>query len=414
MPKIAIVGAGFSGLTLAWFLQKKSPGLEIEIFERSNKVGGMIQSQNRPILSESAAPSLLSNFWVEELFKDLNLKLLRAGYQNKSRWIYNQKPRKWPVPFFQTGKGLIRFLIRTLMSKTRPQIGESVAEWGEKNLNEVFVQKLISPAIAGIYGTGAENLSAALVLSGFIDRKLRPLRGKYKGSVSPVDGMGALLTGLYNHLLARNIRVHLSAQVSILELKKEFDSVVVATSVHEAAKLLKDICPEWSKSLKSVPMLSLASVTLGFSEIKNGPRGFGCLFPSGENFSSLGVLFNSDIFENRGPLVSETWILRDQNHLDDRGILDLIEKDRARLCKNILNPVFQNVVRWPQALPLYGKDLEKILGSDPLKILKEGARITNLPGAIYLTGNYLGAIGLGKILCYNQRLSDRIKMDLQI
>ncbi|MCB0280873.1 MAG: FAD-dependent oxidoreductase, partial [Calditrichaeota bacterium] len=41
--KIAIVGAGISGLSAAHFILKKNPDCEITIFERNDRVGGNIR-----------------------------------------------------------------------------------------------------------------------------------------------------------------------------------------------------------------------------------------------------------------------------------------------------------------------------------------------------------------------------------
>ncbi len=43
--KIAIVGAGISGLATAFFLKKNRPDLHIEIFEKDNQVGGRLATQ---------------------------------------------------------------------------------------------------------------------------------------------------------------------------------------------------------------------------------------------------------------------------------------------------------------------------------------------------------------------------------
>src|SRR5690349_18000100 len=43
--KIAILGAGISGLSLAWFLNKKAPGaFDISIFDSKNRVGGWLHT----------------------------------------------------------------------------------------------------------------------------------------------------------------------------------------------------------------------------------------------------------------------------------------------------------------------------------------------------------------------------------
>ncbi len=44
IPKIAIIGAGISGLSTAWYLQKLLPNASVHLFEAGDKVGGVIQT----------------------------------------------------------------------------------------------------------------------------------------------------------------------------------------------------------------------------------------------------------------------------------------------------------------------------------------------------------------------------------
>lgn len=42
--KVAIIGAGITGLSSAYFIKKQDPSIEVTIFEASNRVGGKIQT----------------------------------------------------------------------------------------------------------------------------------------------------------------------------------------------------------------------------------------------------------------------------------------------------------------------------------------------------------------------------------
>ena len=42
--KIAIIGAGITGLSSAYFIKKQDPTIEVTIFEDSNSPGGKIQT----------------------------------------------------------------------------------------------------------------------------------------------------------------------------------------------------------------------------------------------------------------------------------------------------------------------------------------------------------------------------------
>jgi len=56
LPKIAVVGAGISGLTVAWYLERLLPTAQIEVFESATKIGGVIQTTlSDPFLAELGA-----------------------------------------------------------------------------------------------------------------------------------------------------------------------------------------------------------------------------------------------------------------------------------------------------------------------------------------------------------------------
>jgi oxygen-dependent protoporphyrinogen oxidase len=54
--KIAIIGAGVSGLSLAYYLRKYSPETEIVVYEQADRVGGNAQTQELDLLHRWLAP----------------------------------------------------------------------------------------------------------------------------------------------------------------------------------------------------------------------------------------------------------------------------------------------------------------------------------------------------------------------
>jgi oxygen-dependent protoporphyrinogen oxidase len=61
MVRIAVVGAGISGLASAWFLrsQDHSPATEIHLFEASNRIGGVIDTLELPLNTNHPNSDLL-------------------------------------------------------------------------------------------------------------------------------------------------------------------------------------------------------------------------------------------------------------------------------------------------------------------------------------------------------------------
>ncbi len=422
--RIAILGAGFSGLTLAWNLKKL--GMEVEIFESDTQVGGLIQTKQRQVLVETGAHALLASEAVENLFAELKLNIAEAGHLSKKKWIFRTRARNWSLSLSETVKVVFSYLLALLRGQKWPKPQETVEQWLLRIGSRQLCDFVAAPGLQGIYGSQAKDLSASLVIGGVFSKEIKPSLGSKRGSIAPVEGMSALMFSLKKNLEMQSVQFHFGSVENLSSLQSRFESVVLATSLLQASQLLEKIAPIVSEKMKSLPTVSLVATTIGFSNPTNRVRGFGCLFPKNENFHSLGVLFNTDLFENRGRLTSETWIFNGQAlPLTDSEILDQIHGDRRRLSSESLKIEFSEIVRWPNVLPLYGIELEKFLEADffvrresalkipALNLLKEGAQIKESNFPVYLTGNYLGGIGLSKILNYNQRLARRIHSDCE-
>src|SRR6266404_5985183 len=103
MKPVIIIGAGFSGLTLAFALRQL--GLAVKIVEQSEKAGGLISTKSvEHGLVEAAANALLADEQIEQLFSDLQLDFAAQLPARKRRFIYWKKPRRWPVTFVTTLK----------------------------------------------------------------------------------------------------------------------------------------------------------------------------------------------------------------------------------------------------------------------------------------------------------------------
>jgi len=389
MQPINVVGAGFSGLVTSYFLTKA--GRRVRLFEKSDRAGGLIRSNRTEHgLMETAANGILSSARLEAMCADIGVPLLPTLHDGRKRFIYRDKPRQLPLnapDLVEIGFGLIRSA-----ASLRPRQLESVAAWGTRVLGTGATNYLLAPALGGVYAGDPERLSASLVFGrAGLPSHLHtfcPAKPSVRGTVAPPNGMQQLIDGLVDYLESAGVELNFNHEAS----PPADAPTVVCLSARAAAQYLAQDAPEISAALARVEMLSLVTATLFFGTASATLKGFGCLFPSDQGFRSRGVLLNNCIFEGRGPAHSETWILGgaldpDVVNLDDDELGKQILRDRQRFYGKQDQPLVSHVTRWPAALPHYSLELERALATMPAP-----------PPNIALVGNYLGRIGLAKIL----------------
>ena len=416
--KVAIIGAGFSGLSLARYLTES--GIGCEIFEATNRCGGLIKTEHKEgFLVESAANAILASVEVEKLFSDLNIPFEKAGYKSNSRYIFRKKPKTLPFNFFELVFVVVSFIKALILRNIKPQEQESLTDWALRIGGEKFRNYLLEPAVGGVYAASTHQLSAFLVLASFFHPELRAKKGTLKGSLSPTQGMQAIIDSLVAYLKTKSVKIHYNSKVQVSDLKEEFSFIVIAGSLKNLKEIVNDQDYTLPSDYDRTSLLDISTVTIAPAHEKS-VNGFGCVFPRTENFKSLGVLFNTDIFSNRGQKPCETWILPFVSE-SETVVRHVIANDRARLCATESSFEIIKFQTWSKTLPLYSNELLQFLKSptfvvknktSSLQIFTEGARLNYPQKFVYITGNYLGGLGLTKILDYNLRLSEKIKKDL--
>lgn len=399
---IHIIGAGFTGLTLAWELQKA--GLKVAIYEK-NKVGGLIQSHvTATHLRETAANGLLLTPRLEQLAGELEIEFLASQKISRKRYIFRDGlPQRWPLKLSETlclVSKLAKFFLKKVISKEKVGPTLSLSAWGEKNFGQKFTDFILTSAVRGIFALPAIKLNAKAVLDSFSPVTEFKKAKKYKPTTyAPKNGMGQLIEAIKSKLTENDVQIFNQEIKSLSELKlQNKDAIVIATAAWDAALLLP------KTQLKSIEAVPLMSVTLVWPENTQTLNGFGCLFPPSENFFSAGVLINSCIFSGRGPNPSEAWIIsQNPENLTDQAIKSSILADRRRLFANQDEPIECHITRWPKAIPAYNQQLNHFLSG--FSEIEKSLANKN----IFLSGNYLGKIGLAKIYDQNIVLAKKLK-----
>ncbi len=408
--KIRIIGAGFSGLTLAYYLKKANPSLKITIHDEAENVGGLLQSLQTPYgLVETAANAILDSEEIRALAKDVQVEMLEATKGIKKAYFLNQgRLRTWPLTLSETIFLLPKFL-RFLFNRNSfaPQDFESVEQWGNRNLGVPFTQKLLDAALAGIYASRVQDLSARLIFSRFFRFRTKSFFKKRKKkkklqSIAPVLGMQHLCLQLRDYLQTQKVDFVFGKKFD-LDQKSENEKVIYCGSLVGAQKFFKDfdLVKETYKDFLDLPSLPVSKTTLFFNlnSSKKTPHAFGVLFPRIEKRPFLGVLLDTKIFKRKDEFYSESWI-SNENFTDLKAAQSKILNERKYLLISNEEPLLGHLKSWQKVLPLYGDELNRFLLDRWPQMRRDLAK-----HEIYVHGNYLGHLGLSRLILESKNMA---------
>lgn len=387
---IAIIGAGISGLTTAWYLQKNN--IKYRIFEASNRAGGVIQSKKEQnLLLELAPNSILCDTEILEMMTEMGLKqsFQFANPSSKSRFIFKEgKYHKLPSSppslifnrFFSWKTKLAIWKERN--NKTKAKEGETLAEFFERRFSKEIVEYALNPFVAGIYAGDPKKLlldktfpvlkeyeqKYGSVIKGFIAKK----GAERKKSVSFKGGLEQLPAKI-----AQDLR-HISYQSPILELKKEqkgfslktktetihAEHVILTSSAFASADLLANDYPDFSLALRAVnyPTMCVVHSVFNKSDVGFDMEGFGGLNPACQNTFAAGSIWSSSLFEGRSRssqvlITSFVGGVQFERHtfLPEKEILKKLTAELKLAYKIKGEVVYQHFKRWQKSIPQYDK-----------------------------------------------------------
>ena len=434
---IAIIGAGLTGLTTAFWLTRS--GKQIQIIERQDRAGGQIRTfqENGFVYESGPNTGVVSYPEVAELFAALSpdCTLETAREESKKRWIWKgNKFHALPsglvsavtTPLF-TLYDKFRILGEPFRAKgTNPD--ESVAELAARRLGKSFVDYAVDPFLSGVYAGNPHTLVTRHALP-----KLYNLEQDYgsfiKGSIakaklpkterdklatkkvfSAVGGLERLAEALVKAIGKEQITLSAS-EVKIQPQGNQWlityrtpegeqsliaNKVVTTCGAYALPELLPFIPKEDIGQISNLHYAPIIQASVGFHNTRGLKfEAFGGLVPSKEKKDVLGILFPSACFVGRSPEEGAmfSFFIGGVRHADmldwsDEKLKDMILKNIHSMLKfpEDAQPDLIKIHRHQKAIPQYEKSSEA-------RFKMIDALQARYPGLI-LAGNIKGGIGM--------------------
>ncbi|MGA1862570.1 protoporphyrinogen oxidase [Deferribacter thermophilus] len=435
--KIAIIGGGISGVATAFWLEKfakdKGKNIDINIFEKNDRLGGTINTFYKDGFTIESGPNgfLDSKPYTVDTFEQAGLgkNLIRSNELAKKRYIMrngilHRLPEK-PNQFFKSKlisfKGKLRIMMELIIPPKLDDYDETIEEFAYRRLGKEAADYLISPMVSGVFAGDTSKLSLKSCFPviyeleknyGGLFKALLKKRGKKSGPAGPGGNLTSYKNGLIKGVYAladkltatkiiynapvKNIdKSNGSFLVNSDNLNDKFDYVIISSPAYISAELLKNLSNEFYDKLIQINYAPMYVVGFGFKgeDVLDPLDGFGFLIPHNENKKILGALFTSSIFPERAPKghkLIRVMLGGDRN----RWILERKEKELREIAfeeiKNILKirgePIVEKSFYWEKAIPQYYQGHENLVKSIE-EICKE---VKN----IYIAGNLLYGIGI--------------------
>lgn len=434
MTRVAVVGGGIAGLSAAHWLERRHPGVSVQVYEGSDRIGGKLRldTVGDVTLDVGAEAMLARRPEAVDLCGQLGLDVVHPVTTQASIWT---RGALRPLP--RTIMGIPTDVTEAVESGILTQAPDahavplptedvSVAEYVRARAGDEVLERLVEPLLGGVYAGHADLLS--LAAAGEQLKLLGPDPLATAARVTPTEGpvFAGLIGGVGQlpEAVASRLRTEVRLGVVVRGIARDgaewvlstsrgderHDAVILATPAPASSRLLSEAAPHAAFALADVTMASVAVVTYVFARDLELP-GSGFLVPPVDGTAIKAATFSSNkwgwlaepgrtvLRVSLGRAGDNRSLLHDDATVAQIGLADLREAIGAAP-----EPDAWHVQRWGGGLPQY--DVGHLGRLDTID-----ADVARLPGLEVCGASYRG-VGIPAVIASAQGAVERLLAQL--
>ncbi|MFZ5946685.1 MAG: protoporphyrinogen oxidase [Stygiobacter sp.] len=438
MKKVAVLGAGISGLSTAYWLKKNN--FDFVVLEKENYVGGSMQTIRKDGFQIDFGPNsgLETTPIIRQIVDDIGFanEMVYASDSANKRYILRNDtlhalptspPAFLSTKLFST-KAKLRLFAEPFIGKSADGYYQSMSDFVRRRLGQEFLDYAIDPFVSGVFAGDPNKLSVKSafpklyrleevygglikgMIKGAKERKQRAEQSKQNARMfSFINGMQSFAISIAD-TMKENILLNAVAQKVEKQNEKweinysqngelkelVVDYIISTIPVYAAEKLFTPIDKEFQSHANEIYYPPVMVLYLGYkkSQVETPLDGFGYLIPSKEKKNYLGAIWSSAIFPNRCDDDKAAFTLfvggARSPHLFEMGnekLVEIVIKEFHETMKIIGDPILIEYKHWQKAIPQYNIGyIEHENYFDKFERENKG---------IILSGNYRGGISVG-------------------
>ncbi|UOQ52611.1 protoporphyrinogen oxidase [Hymenobacter cellulosivorans] len=438
--RIAILGGGISGLTLAFYLQRA--GVAYDLFDASPLPGGNIRSEHHDgYLLETGPNSLQLSDELSDLLEHAGLtdQLQDTAAVSANRYVlragkYQQLPGSPPgllLSGFFSLKAKFNILRELRRPVQTPDPTETLAGFFRRRFGPEIVDYALNPFISGIYAGDPEQLLVHKTFPRMVELEQTHgsvLKGLAKsgtpGTRRRIITLRDGLQTLPKTLAAQLTNAHFGTAVTQLTRTPEgqyqlttngetqpatpYSAVVLALPTYAAAPLLQPLYPAAAAALEAVyhPPMTAVYTAYHRADVAHPLDGFGALHPKVEQPYAAGSIWTSSIYPNRVPdghVLFTTFVGGTQYEAQARQPAEQqLAQVHAELSRfygvRAVQPLWQYRYSWERAIPQF----------DHRIVAAHAAADALVADGIYSTANWRAGVGVPDCIRHARTLAEKI------